>query len=252
MIDCSMTLRKIIAVLVVFLAPAELDLLAQDDAGLRGDASAIADALAMVETMGGVAVWRDMASVHFVHEWDIVNRPDRYIENEILDLTGSRSWVHMKSEIRERTRAYSPEHGYWSIDDGEFSRGGDESLANAMERAPYSIYRLARSIARDEDWLQIRFGFIEGIPNLQALEFSGPDGDAHGWILLNVRKEPVIWATTQYQYVFGPLKRFGNLRVPNWATTSKGLVRYEMVSLQGSAEQPDLALFAPPGTATGE
>jgi len=56
----------------------------------------------------------------------------------------------------------------------------------------------------------------------------------------------LIWATTQYQYVFGPLRRFGNLLVPDWATTSQGLVRYEMVSLQGSDTRPDLNLFAPP------
>ena len=200
----------------------------------------------MVETMGGTPIWRELASVHFVHEWDIVNRPDRYLENEILDLTGPRSWVAMESEIYNRTRAYSPEHHYWSITNGEFARGSDESLANAMERAPYSIYRLARAVARDDAALEIRYGFIAGLPELKALEFVGPDGEAHGWILLNARKEPVIWATTQYQYVFGPLRRFGNLLVPDWATTNSGLVRYEMVSLQGSNTRPDLSLFAPP------
>ena len=218
---------------------------AEEASGLRGDPAAIADARAMVETMGGLAIWRDTASVHFVHEWDIANRPDRYLEHEILDLTGPRSWVTMDSEIYSRTRAYSPEHGYWSITDGEFALGSDESLANAMERAPYSIYRLARTIAR-EDNLEIRYGTREGLPDFPALEFVGPDGEPRGWIIVNARKEPIIWATTQYIYVFGPLARFGNLKVPNWATTSDGLVRYEMVSLTGSPQRPELALFAPP------
>jgi len=222
-----------------------LTLSAEEATGLRGDPAAIADARAMVETMGGVAIWRDTASVHFVHEWDIANRPDRYLEHEILDLTGPRSWVTMDSEIYSRTRAYSPEHGYWSITNGEFTRGSDESLANAMERAPYSIYRLARTIAR-EDNLEIRYGTREGLPDFPALEFVGPDGEPRGWIIVNARKEPIIWATTQYIYVFGPLARFGNLKVPNWATTSDGLVRYEMVSLTGSPQRPELALFAPP------
>lgn len=87
---------------------------------------------------------------------------------------------------------------------------------------------------------------LQGVPGPQALEFVGPDGEAHGWVLLNTRKEPIIWATTQYQYVFGPLRRFGNLLVPDWATTSNGLVRYEMVSLTGSNVRPDLNLFAAP------
>ena len=214
--------------------------------GLRGDPAAIADARAMVEKMGGIGIWKDLENVHFVHEWDIANRHERYLENEILDLTGARSWVTMKSESYERVRAYSPEHGYWSITNGKFARGSDESLANAMERAPYSIYRLARNIARDDESLEVRFGALESIPGLPALEFADTDGIAHGWIILNARKEPIIWATTQYVYVFGPLTRFGNLWVPNWATTSNGLVRYEMVSLTGNNKRPELDLFAPP------
>lgn len=224
---------------------------ADEVSGLRGDPAAIADAVAMVEAMGGQAIWRDLEAVHFVHEWDIVNRHDRYLENEILDLTGPRSYVTMESEIYSRVRAYSPEHRYWSVTNDEFEYGDDEALANAMERAPYSIYRLAQAIARGDSDLEVSFGTVPGIPGTPAIEFAGPDGVAHGWVLVNARKEPIIWATTQYVYVFGPLKRFGNLLVPNWATTSNGLVRYEMVSLAGSNERPDLSLFAPPAEMVG-
>jgi len=216
--------------------------------GLRGDPAAIADARAMVEKMGGIAVWASLESVHFVHEWDFVNRPDRYLENEILDMTGPRSWVKMESEIFDYVRAYSPEYGRWSITDGEFARASDEALADSLERAPFSIYRLARTIARDDEALEVRYGAIEGVGGPSALEFAGADGVPRGWIMLNVRKEPVIWATTQYVYDFGPLARFGNLLVPNWATTNNGLVRYEMVSLTGSNSRPDLVLFAAPAT----
>lgn len=231
---------------VLLVVAASMNAAADEQTGLRGDPAAIAHARAMVETMGGLAIWRDLESVHFVHEWDIANRPDRYLENEILDLTGPRSYVTMESEIYSRTRAYSPEHRYWSVTNGEFAWGSDESLANAMERAPYSIYRLARAVARGDSELEVRFGVVESVPGLPALEFAGLDGEAHGWIIVNARKEPIVWATTQYVYVFGPLRRFGNLRVPDWATTNNGLVRYEMVSLTGSSERPAPELFAPP------
>ena len=52
--------------------------------GVRGDPEAMADAEAMVETMGGVEIWRQLKSVHFVHEWYPYHRVDSYIENEIL------------------------------------------------------------------------------------------------------------------------------------------------------------------------
>ena len=110
--------------------------------------------------MSKLAIWRDLEAVHFVHEWDIVNRHDRYLENEILDLTGPRSYVTMESEIYSRVRAYSPEHRYWSVTNDEFEYGDDEALANAMERAPYSIYRLAQAIARGDSDLEVGFGTV--------------------------------------------------------------------------------------------
>ena len=218
----------------------------QDANGLRGDPGAIADAEAMVRTMGGLDIWGELRSVHFVHEWDLYDRPDIYLENEILDLTGPRSHVTMRSEIHRRLRAYSPEHRYWNVVDGELSYADQASFDNAMERAPYNLYRLARAIARGDGHYEVRFGPMRDVPGATGLEFRGPDGEAHGWILLNTRMEPVVWATTQYRYVFGPLERYGSVRVPAWGTTGNGRVRYEMVSLTASREPPDPSLFAPP------
>ena len=213
--------------------------------GVRGDPAAIAEAEAMVETMGGIAIWAQLKSVHFVHEWFPWYRVDSYIENEILDLTGPRSWVEMKSEIYHRIRTYSPEGKYWSVENGKFAYAGEEALNNAMERAPYSIYRIARAVAVGDAFYEIRFGAGD-IPQTRRLEFYGPDGILHGWIILNARKEPLVWATTQYRYTFGPMKRYGNLRVPNWSVYGNGATMYEMISLTGSNQPPDPSLFLPP------
>jgi hypothetical protein len=213
--------------------------------GVRGDPDAITEAEAMVETMGGAAIWSRLKSVHFVHRWDPWYKVDTYLENEILDLTGPRSWVKEESEIHHKIRAYSPEHKYWSVTNGKFERGSEERLNNALERAPFSIYRIARGIARGDPYYEVRFGGGD-IPHSRRLEFYGPDGKLHGWIILNARREPIVWATTQYRYTFGPMKRFGNLRVPNWAVYENGITRYDMISLTGSDQAPELSLFAVP------
>ena len=235
------TLLMVCLVLVLFqFGPAR-----DEEKGVRGDPEAIAEAETMVEAMGGKTVWAQLKSVHFVHEWWPWHRPDAYIEHEILDLTGPRSWVEMKSEIYHRVRAYSPEHRYWSILNGRFSYADDAALKNALERAPYSIYRIDRAVAIGDFDLEIRFG--EGdIPRSRRLEFYGPDGILHGWIILDARREPRVWATTQYRYTFGPMKRFGNLRVLDWAVYENGITLYTMISLEGSNQAPDLTLFQPP------
>jgi len=237
-------MKKLLALLIVLLSW-QPGFGQETHDGVRGEPEAIADAEAMVETMGGMEIWAQLKMVHFVHEWYPWYRVDAYVENEILDLTGPRSWVEMKSEISHRVRAYSPEHRYWSLSNGEFSFADEERLNNALERAPYSIYRIARAVAIGDSNYEIRFGDGD-IPRSRRLEFYGLDGEMHGWIILNARKEPIVWATSQYRYTFGPMKRFGNLRVPDWAVYENGITRYQMISLVGSNQAPDRELFMPP------
>lgn len=214
-------------------------------AGLRGDPAAIAEAEAMVATMGGRGIWAKLKSIHFVHEWHIWNRADSYVENEILDLTVPRSWIEKKSEINYSVQGFSPEHKIWRVINGEFSWGDDDEFRMSTARAPFHFVRLARAIAIGDPFYEVRF--VEGdFKGSRRLEFRGPDGVPRGWMQLNIRKEPLAWATTEYRYTFGPMKRFGNLRVPNWATTGNGAVTYEMRSLTGSDHAPDPSLFVPP------
>jgi hypothetical protein len=212
--------------------------------GVRGDSIAVEYLESMVKTMGGIRIWSQLKSVHFVHRWYFWDR-DSYLENEILDLTGPRSWVTMKNETYSRIRAYSPEHKYWNIINGEFSYTSEDAFNNALERAPYSIYRIARAVASGDSNYEVKLG-EEEFPGARRIEFYGPDNQFHGYIVLNVKNEPLVWATTQYKYTFGPMKRFGNLRVPNWAVTGNGAVTYEMISLTGDNQVPDPKLFIPP------
>jgi len=213
--------------------------------GLRGDSAAIADAKAMVETMGGQEIWSQIKSLHFVHEWHPINRIDTYIENEILDLTSPRSWVDRKSEISHTIRAYSPEGKYWTINDSVFTFSNESISKAAIERAPFNFYHLVRAIAANDPYYEIRFGKSD-IPNSRQLEFYGPDGILRGWIILNAKKEPVVKATPEYRYTLGPLKRFGNLWVPGWGVYDNGFTRYEMISLIGDNQPPDSTLYLPP------
>ncbi len=212
--------------------------------GVRGDSAAIEHLELMVEKMGGMRIWSQLKSVHFKHRWYFWNK-DSYLENEILDLTGPRSWITMKNETYFRERAYSPEHKYWNIINDKFSFTNDEQLNKALERAPYSIYRVARAIAVGDSNYKVKFG-EEEFPGARKIELFGPDDQLHGYIVLNLNHEPLVWATTQYKYTFGPMKKFGNIYVPNWAVTANGAVTYEMVSLTGDNKIPDPNLFIPP------
>jgi hypothetical protein len=211
---------------------------------MRGNPAATAGAEAMVETMGGIAIWAQLKGLHFVHGWYPWDRLDPYIENEVLDLDGPRSWADRKSGVNHATRACSPEGRRWSVNSGEFSYAGEEALHSDLRGAPFNFNRLVRAVAAGDPYYEIRFG--EGdIPCPRRLEFHGPDGVLGGWIILNATKEPIVKATPEYRYTLGPLKRFGNLRVPAWGVHDTGATRYEMISLTGDNQSPDRSLFLP-------
>lgn len=213
--------------------------------GLRGDPAAIADARAMVETMGGAAIWARLGRIHLVHEWHPWNRLDTYVEDEILDFTGPRSRADRRSEIHHQIRVYSPEGRRWTLNDGHLTYGDDAQLRADLDRAPFNFYRLVRAVAADDPFFEVRFG--EGdIPGTKRIEFRGPDGVLGGWVVLNARKEPIVKATPDYRYTLGPLRRFGNLRVPAWGVYDNGTTMYEMISLTAGPEPPDPELFQPP------
>jgi hypothetical protein len=213
--------------------------------GLRGETAAIADAEAMVEAMGGLALWAQLKSLHFVHRWYPWNRMDSYVENEILDLAGPRSWADRKSEINHAIRAYSPEGKRWDVNNGVLVIASEDALDNDLNRAPFNFYRLVRAVAVGDSYYEVRFGQGD-IPGTRRLEFRGPDGVLGGWVILDARKEPIVKATPEYRYTLGPLRRFGNLRVPAWGVYDNGTTRYELLSVTGDNQPPDTSLFLPP------
>ncbi len=210
---------------------------------LQGDEEAIAHLREMIQTMGGLELWGRLSQLKFQHKWYPINRGN-YVEDEIIDLTGPRSWVHMKSEDFERSRAYSPEHGYWSIHNGTFSQS-EESYQNALKRAPFNIYRIAHAVAKGEFPFEIKMGQTD-IPTGVKIEFLTTEGDIGGSVVLNGKSEPLVWETPQFRYTFGPMKKFGNLSVPNWAVYDQGSFRYEMIDLIGDSNPVDSKLFQVP------
>lgn len=209
---------------------------AQESAGLRGENSAVQAAQKMVESMGGEELWTQLQSLYFVHEWYPIHRGDKYLEEEILDLTGPRSWVKMESEIYYNERVYSPEYGYWRNVNGEINEGSTESFNSAMNRSPFNIYRLARGIALKDSFYEIRIK--DPASPVITLLFYDDKGDKGGEIVLNANFEPRVWRTNDYTYTFGPMQEYGNIRVPRWGVYENGSFIYEMVSLKGSSKKP--------------
>ncbi|NAS12156.1 hypothetical protein [Poritiphilus flavus] len=193
-----------------------------------------------LHSMGGKELWKQLKVLKFQHIWYPSNR-ESYVEDEIIDLTATRSWVKMKSEVFERIRAYSPEFGYWSITNGKFAQGSVESMENALKRGPFNMYRIIAAIAREDKRYEFKMEKTEvGGAKKIAVYYQQEYG---GGITINYLGEPIVWETLQYKYTFGPMESYGNLRHPKWALYNNGSFRYEMVFLVGSSTGVDVNTF---------
>jgi hypothetical protein len=47
------------------------------------------------------------------------------------------------------------------------------------------------------------------------------------------------------EFIFGPLRRYGNIRVPAWGGFTDGSWRFDMLQARGSVKPPPVS-YAPP------
>lgn len=212
---------------------------AEELSGLQGEPEATEKAEAMVEAMGGLHIWKEIKGIRFVNRWWHIDHKDTRIQDEIIDVTQSSTFFEMKSETYNQKRAYTP-HSWWVIRNGEITVRDEAYSAQNAKRALFNLFRIAHGIATDSPKYQVSLN-EEG-----WLEFGLPGGEVVTSVRLNAWNEPVIWKTANFRYTYGPMKRFGNVRVPNWAVYDEGLYRYEMISLETMTENPDPSVFEIP------
>jgi len=166
------------------------------------------------------------------------------LEHEYLDLAEPRTRFELRSEIYEQQRATSPA-GAWILRNGDLERRSADELESALRGAAGSMYRIVRRIALGDPALSVRFA--EGAEH--RLEFLDESGEILCWIVVDVAGEPVLWGRSDVEWVFGPLVRFGNIRVPGWGAYTNGEWRYEVIDARASSAPLEVS-FDPP--AAGE
>lgn len=211
--------------------------------GLAGPPDAIARARELVERVGGRQLWAQLASLHLVQRYHVLQLQDSVVHEEWIDFRTPRLYVSMKSELGTRLRAYDARGG-WRLRMGQFSRMSDEDLA--MERGFWKrdMFRVFHLLAAEDPGIELR---LSG----QRLEVHERGGEPLCWFKLNLRCEPVLWGANvgdeAIEFFFGPLERYGNIAVPRWGGYTDGSWRFDMIDAMASAEPPPVSYDPPEG-----
>ena len=212
-------------------------------AELNGDREAIDRAELMIERLGGAEIWSDAKSLHLEYEgwrsdpaqpvdehaWHSLDTPTQRVVFEgrrgdvTFNMTQDASWLEFSN--RPTRRFTSEEHArnlnFWNFD----------------------FYTIIRNLARGDDRLTLKFEAP------RTVRIKGPKNADWGWFEIDDTGQPVRWGAPdgddQLEYIYGPVRAFGNINFPAWGTAVDGFWRFDYTSVDVSREPLDLDLTPP-------
>ncbi len=197
-------------------------------------ASAEARVDALLEAMGGRALWARTSAVHVdATHWDAtIGAPFR---NQIWnDFTAPKVRIeaHIGGQTRER-----------ELDGAAGSRrvGGEtnpltpEQVASEYAWWESNVYRTLHRLARRDPDLTVRASGANRIDIYRA------DGRRLNWLVLNSLGEPILFGTWDNETgtTFGPLTTSpGGLRHWRWGASADGTFRFEIKEIRALIPEP--------------
>jgi len=212
-------------------------------ADLKGDAEAIARAELMIERLGGETVWAEAKTLYVEYEgwrsdpaqpideraWRSLATPDQKVTFEgrrgdvTFNMTKDASWLDFSNRP---TRRFT-----------------DEEHANNLDFWNFDFYTILHNLARGDDRLTLRFEAP------RTVRIRGPRDADWGWFEIDDTGQPIRWGAPdgddQLEYLYGPVKAYGNINFPAWGTAVDGFWRFEYTDVDVSREPLRLDLTPP-------
>lgn len=215
-------------------------------AELQGDAEAIALADEMVAAMGGREAWATAAWLHAKERAFSLNHKNA-LKHEAwrgLQIQGAR--YRVKSDEIAYEQAWTTERGARVLN-GEYLEFDEERLADEVNFWPREIYTMYHRFAVGDDAL--RLIKEEGRSfRVEHAETAAPMGR----FSISPEGGPVVWSSgdtdDDVTYVYGPLKSFGEIKLPAWGAQTNGAWRfnYTDASLHSDALPADIFTLPSP------
>lgn len=210
---------------------------------LKGDREAVERIGLMIDRLGGDEVWAEAKSLYLEYSgwradpaqpideraWRNFHKPDQKM---IFEGRRSDTTFGMNSEVS------------WL----RFSER-DDRIFNAEEHAlnldfwNYDFYTVIHNLARGDD--RIRLEFEEP----RTVRLKGPGGADWGWFEVDDTGQPIRWGASYgddpLEYLYGPVRAYGNINFPAWGTAVDGAWRFEYTTVDVSREPIELDLTPP-------
>lgn len=217
-------------------------LLADASAELKGDAEAIARVDSMIERLGGADIWASARTLTLVYHGWRTEPSEPVIETAIRDLIEPVQQMTFEGRSFVTTFAMTPKAS-WLVRTNGVRRFTEDEHALNVAFFDFDFYTILRNLAAGDDRISVR---AEGE---RIVRLTGPEGADWGWFEIDATGQPVRWGASYgdepLEYLYGPVKSFGNINFPAWGTASDGSWRFDYDVVDVDREAPDLNLTPP-------
>lgn len=215
---------------------------------LTGDGEARELVHDMLETLGGVGVWREARTIRIELEGLLANEPHPWLETYWIDLEVPRGRYEIAAGESERIIAWTAAGG-WESRDGTVEPQSDERHELEQGYWARELTVIFRRLAAETPATRVEVDTLDtGLPRIEVADARS--GEVLAALTLNTRAEPVAWSASigesSFDRVLGPLVDYGGLMLPLWGASPSGLWRYRHIAASLSPEPPPVS-FDPPG-----
>jgi hypothetical protein len=220
---------------------------AQSPPGMRGEQEAIAMARTMMDRMGDRKLWSQSTTLHIVEEVHRASGTSPARSESWRLLREPSIWWQSVSDAGTRSFAYTQHQG-WTSADGRITPASAFDVRQWQGRWPRNVYVMYHRLAREDSslWLvrdgERRFLVLDANTGerLCSFEVSGA-GDIVRWT--------ASFGTDAEEWIYGPLKTFGRVRMPDWGVRLHDNYRFYYRSVELSASPPPVSFEPPSGVA---
>lgn len=199
---------------------------------LAGDEKAVALVDQMLQRLGGKEIWARSRTLYVeYHGWR--DHPTQaVIERAWRDLQQPNQRMEIEGSLTDLVLVFTPDSN-WISRDGAVSDQDATVQAADLRFWPYDFYTMIHNLAVGDSRIRLEFEAP------MRVTVSNRDGDDWGWWDIDSTGAPVRWGANYedevLEYVYGPLKTFGNVSFPAWGTAADGSWRFEYVAIDVDA-----------------
>ncbi|MEO1081864.1 MAG: hypothetical protein AAFY29_20070 [Pseudomonadota bacterium] len=217
--------------------------IAYSQQGLQGDPEAVALIDKLLERLGGKEVWARTRTLYLEYHGWRKNPAQPVIERAWRDLQQPNQRMEFEGTTSDVVLVFTPESS-WVSRDGVVEQRAEKALDSDLEFWPYDFYTIIHNLAVADP--RIRLSFEAPM----RVSISSIEGDDWGWWEIDSTGAPIRWGASfegdPLEYIYGPVKSYGNINFPAWGTAIDGFWRFEYVDVDVSLQPvPSSYLEAP-------